>query len=639
MLQNRTENLLFSIVMPVYNTPIEFLNKAINSVKSQSYLNWELCIADDNSSNPQVEKCLLEHAESDSRIKLVFRKQNGHISAASNTSLEIARGDFIALLDHDDELTPDALEIVAASIKSNPAAKIIYSDEDKISESGILFNPHFKSDWNPVLFESINYICHLVVIEAGLIRKVGGFRTGYEGAQDYDLLLRCVSEVRSNTEILHIPKILYHWRALDGSTALSVNQKSYAHGAGEAALADYVKRNQIDGVVTAGPVETSYRIKRNLSYEPKVSIIIPTKDMVDLLRLCIQSIEEKTSYSNYEIVVVDNGSTKAETHNYFSEISLKHNVRVIEYSHPFNFSALNNFAVSKCDAEIIALVNNDIEVISSEWLYEMVSFACMEDVGCVGAKLYYGNETIQHGGVIIGVGGVAGHSHKHYEEHDHGYMFRLVLPQNLSGVTAACMVVRKSVYIEVGGFEEDLQVAFNDVDFCLKVRDAGYKNVWTPFAKLYHHESLSRGYEDTPEKKSRFSSEVIFMKNKWGDKLKSDPFYSPHLNSEVEDFSISSESVYFQVYADTSNNVLVTDENFDESSYLFSNPDVLNAVSSGIFQSGLEHFEKFGRTEKRTMNLKCADIAYQENSNASVNTKLNQEFERTINFNNEIKAI
>lgn len=530
-----------SVVMATYNTQQVFLRRAIESVRGQSYSNWELCIADDASSDPQVRQILEQYALSDPRIKTVFRQKNGHISEASNSALTLATGDFIALMDHDDELPKHALLFMAGAINRNPSAQILYSDEDKIDEQGNRSDPHFKPDWNPDLLFSQNYVSHLGVYRRELLNRIGGFRVGVEGSQDHDLLLRCLPHIQAEA-ILHIPKVLYHWRITEGSTALSAKEKSYTTRAGIKALQDFFRaQDGIDVKVEAGMLANTYRVRYPIpDSQPMVSLLIPTRDMVSVLRQCIQSILEKTTYLNYEIIIIDNDSVEPTTLNYFNWIQSQHqHVRVLPYGHPFNFSAINNYAVKNARGELIGLINNDIKVITSEWLSEMVSHALRPEIGCVGAKLYYEDGTIQHAGVIVGLGGVAGHSHKYFDRDSPGYFGRLKIVQNLSAVTAACLVVRKSVYEEVGGLEENnLRIAFNDVDFCLKVREAGYRNLWTPYAELYHLESKSRGAENTPEKQARFNGEIEYMKNKWGEVLKRDPFYSQNLTLAREDFSI-----------------------------------------------------------------------------------------------------
>lgn len=532
---------LISIVMPAYNTPETFLRACIESVMHQSYPHWELCIADDNSPKMHVRRVLQEYQQQDSRIRVVYRPENGHISRASNSALEIANGDFVALLDHDDLLPEHALYFMVLAINEHPDAMVLYSDEDKIDIRGHRFSPHFKSDWNPDLFFSQNYVSHLGVYRRELLEKIGGFRAGVEGSQDQDLMLRCLPYATSD-EIIHVPRVLYHWRTVEGSTALDAGEKSYTTEAGIKALSDYFWHNGPKGVaVTAGVLPNTYRVRWPIpTPAPLVSLLIPTRDKKSLTEVAVCSILDKTNYSEFEIIILDNGSVEKETLDWFEYIQREDSrVRVIRYDHPFNYSAINNYGVQNAQGSVIGLINNDVEVISGDWLGEMVSHVCRADIGCVGAKLYYGNDTLQHGGVILGIGGVANHSHKHAPRKSPGYFARLCAIQNLSAVTAACLLVRREVYEAVGGLdEENLKVAFNDVDFCLKVREAGYRNLWTPYAELYHHESVSRGHEDTPEKQERFRKEVEFMGVKWGDALEFDPYYNPNLTRDREDFSI-----------------------------------------------------------------------------------------------------
>ena len=532
---------LISIVMPVYNPEPALLAKAIDSVLAQSYDNWQLCIADDASPDARVRALLQGYVERDARVAVVLREVNGHISAASNSALELATGDYVALLDHDDELAVHALHFVVDAINRRPTAKVIYTDEDKIDEQGSRCEPHFKSSWNPDLFFAQNYVSHLGVYDRALLRQIGGFRVGVEGSQDQDLLLRCLPLV-DEADIVHIPMVLYHWRVTQGSTAKDAGGKSYTTTAGIRALQDHFASQGRDVVVEEGMVPNTYRVRYPIpDPAPLVSLLIPTRDKVELLRDCIESIRAKSTYQSYEILVLDNESVEPATTAYFDEIQQTDSrVRVLPYPHPFNYSAINNFGAREARGEVLGLVNNDIEVISPEWLTEMVSHVMRPEVGCVGAKLYFSDDTLQHAGVILGLGGVAGHSHKYFPRQSPGYFHRLQVVQNLSAVTAACLLVRKSVYMQVGGLEEQaLRVAFNDVDFCLKVREAGYRNLWTPYAELYHHESKSRGTEDTPEKQARFSAELAYMQQKWAAQLRADPYYSKNLTTAREDFSIA----------------------------------------------------------------------------------------------------
>jgi glycosyltransferase involved in cell wall biosynthesis len=529
---------LISIIMPSYNSNPGWLAETIKSVQQQIYPHWELCIADDASTDDTTRSILLHYEKNDKRIKVVYRPHNGHISATSNSALEIATGEWAALLDHDDLLSEHALFWVVDSLQKNPNAKLIYSDEDKIDSKGKRFCPYFKCDWNQELFYSQNLISHLGTYRTDLLRKIGGFRVGFEGSQDYDLALRYIENI-STTQIHHIPRILYHWRAHADSTAQSVNAKPYAISAFGKALDEHFQRQKIQASVEFK--DHFYRVHYALpDILPLVTLIIPTRNGLQLIRQCVESILKKTNYPNYEILIIDNGSDDAATLQYLHELNSEARVRIIRDNRPFNFSALNNNAVKLAQGEFIGLLNNDVEVISPDWLSEMISIALQPQIGAVGAKLWYPNETLQHGGIIIGLGGIAGHLHGHLPRHKHGYFGRACCIQNLLAVTAACLIIRKSIYEEVGGLEEkNLQVAFNDVDFCLRVREAGYHNVWTPYAELYHHESATRGYENTPEKRARFTKEIEYMRLRWGDLLLNDPAYNPSLTLDRQDFSFA----------------------------------------------------------------------------------------------------
>lgn len=552
---------LISIIMPVYNTPERWLMKAVHSVQAQVYPNWELCIADDASPQPHVRPLLEKLAAADSRIKVTFREKNGHISAASNSALELATGDYVALLDHDDELSPNALHEVVAMLNTHAETDVIYSDEDKIDEEGHRHEPYFKPDWLPDLFHGQNYLSHLTVYRAALVRDAGGFRAGYEGSQDWDLALRIIGKIRDHTRIRHIPKILYHWRAIPGSTALMLSEKNYPLEAARRALTDYFASRSEKITLHHVPGD-HWRVQYALPPEaPLVSLIIPTRNGLRFLQRGIESILEKTTYPNYEIIVVDNGSDDPATLAYLeslaqgtnpllasvvadaaraTEARLHRAARVLRYDAPFNYSAINNFAIAQATGELIGLLNNDLEVITPAWLDEMASQALRPGVGCVGAILYYPNDTVQHAGVIVGLGGVAGHAFRDNARGSEGKFNRARLVQNYSAVTAACLVVRREIYQEVGGLDEThLTIAFNDVDFCLKVQAAGYRNIWTPFAELYHHESVSRGAEDTPEKHERFRREVETMLKRWPAVIRHDPAYNPNLTLEHTDFSLA----------------------------------------------------------------------------------------------------
>lgn len=532
---------IISIIVPVYNPDKELLIECIESVRKQSYTNWQLCLADDCSPHEHVREVLEYYQGLDSRISVVFREQNGHISEASNSALEVATGEWVALLDHDDELSQHALYEVVKVLNEYPETLFIYSDEDKINEQGNRCDPHFKSSWNLDLLYSQNYVSHLGVYKTDIISKIGGFRKGYEGSQDYDLLLRYSREI-DHKKIVHIPKVLYHWRMVEGSTALGYGEKSYTTEAGIKALEDHFKVLNKAVTVEQGKHANIYKVNwpatDSQGDEPLVSLIIPTYNGYEITKQAIDSILDKTTYQNYEILLVDNNSNDPTALEYFEELDKHEKVTVLRYPYPFNYSAINNFAAKHAKGEVIGLINNDVEVINPEWLTEMTSHALREDVGCVGAKLYFHNDTIQHAGVIIGIGGVAGHSHKHFKRTDSGYFSRLNIVQNLSAVTAACLLVRKAVFDEVNGLnEEDLTVAFNDVDFCLKVQAAGYRNLWTPYAELYHYESITRGAEDNPVKIARFNKEVEYMKCTWSTDKKADPCYSLNLTRDREDFT------------------------------------------------------------------------------------------------------
>lgn len=544
LLKKKVEHLthapLISILIPVYNTPEKWLRRAIESIQKQIYPHWELCLADDASTVSHVRVILDEYQQLDPRIKVVYRSDNGHISAASNSALEVATGEFVALLDHDDELPPHALYWIAKEIIGHPDAALIYSDEDKIDSLGQRSDPYFKPDWNPDLFLAQNYISHLGVYRAETVRAVGGFRVGLEGSQDYDLALRVIERLRPE-QIRHIPRVLYHWRVIPGSTAMwGVSEKPYLVRAALQAIREHLSRRGIPAVVTeADDVTGMYRVRYALpENQPLVTLIIPTRNGFNLLHRCIESIYNKTHYSNYEILIVDNGSDDPATVAYLKNLAQSGRATVLRDDRPFNYAALNNNAVQHARGSVIGLLNDDVEVINGDWLGEMVSHALRPEIGAVGARLWYPDNTLQHGGVIL-VGGVAGHAHKRLPLGAPGYFRRAVLIQNFSAVTAACMVLRKEVFLDAGGFDEDLRVAFNDVDLCLRIWQRGYHNLWTPYAELYHYESATRGHEDTPQKQERFYREIEFMKQRWGALLLNDPAYSPNLTLDREDFSLA----------------------------------------------------------------------------------------------------
>lgn len=525
---------LFSIILPVYDTAEQWLRRCVQSVQRQSYDNWELCIADDASPGPQVRRVLAELAAADARIKVVHRPRNGHISACSNSAIELATGPWLVLLDHDDELHPDALLEAARALERNPRWKLVYSDEDKIDEKGRRFDPYMKPDWNYDLFLSHNCVSHLGIYDAALVRDVGGFREGMEGSQDWDLALRCIERLAPD-QIGHIPKVLYHWRAIAGSTALAPQEKNYAHLAGARAIGEHLERTGSSGRVEDIPGQRgNYRVRYAIpDPAPLVSIIIPSRDKVELLRACIESVTARTRYPNYEILIVDNQSVEQKSLDYLASLRDEPRVRVLPYDAPFNYSEINNHAAAAARGEVLCLLNNDITVISEDWLDEMVGHALRPGVGAVGAMLYYPNDTIQHAGVVVGAHGVAAHAYSGYGRGHPGHMSRARLTQSLSAVTAACLVVTHAAFDAVDGLDPLLQVAFNDVDFCLRLQARGYRNIWTPFAELYHHESASRGYEDSREKMERFNAEMILMRERWSEVINHDPAYS--LNHSTDD--------------------------------------------------------------------------------------------------------
>ncbi len=532
---------LISVIIPVYNDSPEqeaWLVEAIESVRSQIYENWELCISDDASKAPHVRAVLERFRKKDPRIKVVYRETNGHICANSNSALALAHGEFIALLDHDDVIRPHALACVALELDAHPNADVVYSDEDKIDENGHRYDHYFKPDWNPDLFNVQNYISHLGVYRTLLVREVGGFRVGYHGSQDWDLAMRVIERSAAD-RIRHIPKILYHWRSVPGSTATIISAKKYASDAAEKTITEHFAR--IGVKATLSPTKGSYwRVHYPVpAPAPRVTLVMPTRNRLNVLKPCVESLLAKTTYPNFEILVVDNDSDDPETLAYLAELRTREHCRVVAFAGEFNFSAINNYGVSQTNAPLVGLLNNDLEAIHADWLGEMVSHALRPEIGCVGAKLYYPDDKIQHAGVILGIGGVAAHAWQTHPRGSAGQAHRNLLQQNLSAVTAACLVIRRDVYLKVGGLDEQLRVAFNDVDFCLKVRAAGYRNLWTPYAELYHHESASRGKEDTLEKRDRFRGEVEIMTEKWGEALVNDPAYNPNLTLTINDFTLA----------------------------------------------------------------------------------------------------
>lgn len=528
--------------MPVYNPERAFLEAAIQSVKAQVYDAWELCLADDASSDPAVRPLLEEIAASDPRIRLAFRLTNGHISACTNSAIELASGAWFALLDQDDLLAPHALAAVACEIAQHPDAGIVYSDEDKIDAAGQRSNPFFKGDWNHELFLCQNFVNHLGVYRASLVQEVGAFREGFEGSQDYDLVLRCVEKLRGE-QIRHLPSVLYHWRTADGSVAGNPEAKPYAREAARRAISDHLQRRGIAARVLPCPEALdAHRVIYEIDQpQPLVSIIIPMRDRVELLQQCVTSLQKRTDYAPFEIIVVDNGSVEEATRALLHELAGNPAARILTDAGDFNFSRLINRAAAVANGELLGLLNNDIEAENPDWLREMVSYAIRPEVGAVGARLWYPEGGgLQHGGVVLGLGGVAGHALYRAGRGEPKYFNRTFLQQNCSAVTAACMVVRKDSFVLVGGFDEiNLPISFNDVDFCLRLRARGLANVWTPYANLTHHESASRGHHSSRKEQEQFFRESIFMQEKWAPELLADPFYSPNLTLDWPGFDLA----------------------------------------------------------------------------------------------------
>lgn len=529
-----------SIVVPLYKTPEKYLKKLVGSVQEQTYPNWELCLSDGSGADSPLKEILREMSEKDPRIKVISNDRQLQISENTNRAIEAASGEFIAFADHDDELTPHALFACVKALNEHPGTRVLYSDEDKMSMDGHkFFQPHFKPDYNPDLLCTVNYICHLFVVSREVIREVGMLRKEFDGAQDYDFIFRCVEAVRPE-EIYHVPKILYHWRCHEDSTAENPESKTYAFEAGRRAVQEHYRRTGLSAEVTGGEFLGLYRTKFIRDHDPLISIIIPNKDHIEDLKRCMDSIEERSSYKNYEYIIIENNSTDPETFAYYKKLEAENEkVRVVYWDGVFNYSAINNYGVSFAKGEYLLLLNNDTEIINPDCLEELLGYCMREDVGAVGARLYYEDDTIQHAGVVIGFGGIAGHCFVLQPRGTTGYCHRIICAQDYSAVTAACMMVKRTAFEEVGGLSEELQVAFNDIDFCMKLRKAGYLIVYNPYAELYHYESKSRGLEDTPEKVARFNREMAVFEKRWPDILRNgDPYYNPNLTLKSQDFSL-----------------------------------------------------------------------------------------------------
>lgn len=523
-----------SILIPMYNTNELFFKELITCLKKQTYKNFEVCLADGS----EVEnKNLKKYFSDDDRFRYQHLNSNKGISENTNAALDMATGEYIALVDHDDVLPCFALFEVIKAINNNPAVEFIYSDEDILDSNYERKNPYFKPDFSPYTLRSCNYICHLSVIKKTLINKIGKFRSQFDGAQDYDMILRATENAKL---IVHIPKILYHWRAHNNSTSQNTDSKSYAFIAGKRAIEEQLKRLDIKGSVESLETPGTYKVNYEIINNPFVSIIIPNKDSIEDLNKCISSIL-KSTYSNYEIIIVENNSESREIFEFYNKLEKNYkNIHVVKYIEKgFNFSKINNFGRKFAKGEYILLLNNDVEIISENWIEEMLGICEQKNVGIVGAKLLYPDNSVQHAGVILGIGGVAGHIHKNIKDSDPGYFSRAVIINNFSAVTAACMLVKIDIFDEVEGLDESFEVAFNDVDFCMKVRKKGYLVVYTPFAKLHHFESKSRGLEDTPEKQRRFEGEIERFKNKWHEELENgDPYFNKNFRLDSSLFII-----------------------------------------------------------------------------------------------------
>ena len=527
---------LISIVIPLYCTPLPYLKELIESVRRQSYENWQLCLAD-GSPDDKAKEFLEKHYGREKRIVYQKLKENGGISANTNAAAELAKGEYLMFCDHDDTLEPDALYEIVKAINDTDA-DVVYTDEDKVSMDGRhYFDPNFKPDVNLFRLRENNYICHIFVVRKSLTDETGMLRSEFDGAQDFDFILRCCEKAK---KITHIPKVLYHWRCHMDSTAADPSSKAYAYEAGRKAIREHYQRMGIDAKVDMTERPGWYRSHIKVQGNPMVSIIIPNKDHTDDLELCLFSMSRKSTYRNYEVLIVENNSEKEETFEYYKKLPERYpKVRVLTWEKEFNYSAINNFAAEEAQGEYLLFLNNDVEILTPDWIEEMLQNCQQENVAAVGAKLYYPDDTIQHAGVVLGLGGIAGHIMCRASREDPGYFGRMISVQEISAVTAACMMVKKSEFDSVKGFDETFQVAFNDIDLCMKFRAAGKKIVFTPYAELYHYESKSRGLEDTPEKQFRFDKEVKRFQEKWAQQLEmGDPYYSPNLSVTEGDCSL-----------------------------------------------------------------------------------------------------
>lgn len=520
----------FSVIVPLYHTPAKFLKDLVRSMMYQSYANWELCLVNASPEDVHLTSLLENWAMRDKRIRVIRLEKNLGIAQNTNAGIAASTGEFIAFLDHDDFLEPDALFCYADALNKDKTIDVFYSDEDKTDEyAAHYFYPHFKSDFNIDLLHANNYMCHFLAVRKSLVDTVGGLNEKFDGAQDYDFVLRLTENTK---KIYHCPRILYHWRCSNQSTAANQGNKMYAIHAGKAALNAHYKRIGWNARAQEGAVDGWYQTKFTLKEEPLVSILIPNKDHTDDLDVCLNSFFERADYQNYEFIIIENNSVLPETFAYYEKIEKEHdNVKVVYWEAGFNYSAINNFGFKFAKGDYIMLLNNDVELITPDIFQSMLGFCMRPEVGIVGAKLLYNDHTVQHAGVLVGAGGLADHVFKGIHEDDPGYMGRAISSQDVSAVTAACLLVKRSVYEEVGGLEDEFQVAFNDVDFCLKVRKAGYLIVYDADVKLFHYESKSRGMEDTTERFIRFGNEMMLLNSKW-DILSTfvDPYYNPNFS-------------------------------------------------------------------------------------------------------------
>ena len=529
-----------SIVVPVFNTPPHMLRDMIESVINQTYDKWELCIADGNSQESEVQHMLAEQASKYPQIKVITLRENIGIAGNTNEAISISDGEFVGFLDHDDVLAPYALYEIVSYLNEKPDTDFIYTDEDRLSKNGKKrFDPFFKPDWGPTVdtLRSLNFFRHLAVIRRSFLDKIGWLKIGYEGAQDYELILRVIE---STDKIGHIEKILYHWRAHGLSTSTGPVKPS-AGEAAKKALSDHLARTETHARVESLDDIGRYRIIYDLIGKPLVSIIIPTRDKADVLKTCIDSIVEKNTYTNIEIVIADNQSSDESAIEYLKTVSRTDpRVRVLNYNFPFNYSSINNYAAGQARGDVLLFLNNDMEVISPDWLESMLGHIIRPEVGAVGCKLYYPDNTVQNAGIVMGITNFVGESYKRFARIAHGYKSGLMIDRNVSAVTGACMMIKRETFEEVDGFDEQFQVAYNDVDLCLKIRSKGYLIVWTPFAELYHHESLSRGKPSTKEKWYKEMRERNYLMSKWGTTIQQgDPYYNIHLNQSSADFTLN----------------------------------------------------------------------------------------------------